>query len=218
MNYEKTAVEHAKGFIQFIEHKDIVALINSINRNNTDADIIKDLLTKCFYKQVEKLPIKNDTLQQRIFETFCMYVDNESSNLVFYPEYTIEDACTLEIVKNADGLTALNPIAKIFFNEWVQENNHKKVKKVKAFSDHLPADKRSKIMEILHSELDGNNDGKIVAKALKALFKKKYLKQYDVPMSITIDTFKLNIKRQSIEKQFPFIADNEIDDFFNKLP
>ena len=186
MKYDKETVKKAREYEKFIKHKDIVNLINAININNTDFQKIKNLLTECFDKQVQNLPIQNDTLIQCVFETFCLYVDNENSNLVFSPVWKVEgNSLDFDIVKDEDGLFPIDPIAIIAFNEWINEHKIQpnqtpppETNVGKPFPKYLYHQRKEKLLETLHGLID-NGSNKTIAHVIIALDQLGFIAGYD---------------------------------------
>jgi len=127
MNYNKEARETLRKeyseYQQYISHSDIISLINNINKNETDFKKTKQLLTNCLNKQFENLPLQNDTLQQKILETFCLMVNNTETKFYLYGARikTLKLDEPIHPTSPRQTIPKLTPIAKIAVTEWKNE-------------------------------------------------------------------------------------------------
>lgn len=117
-------IKEARAFLKYINHADIVALVRDINDHEADFTYIKVSLINCLNKQLAKLPVRNDSLDQKIKEVFCLMVNNAETGIYLY-------GARITLLKLDDEpkpkrhepprIPSLTPIAKLAFKEWEQE-------------------------------------------------------------------------------------------------
>jgi len=123
MQYNQEAIKQAREYTKYIPVQEIIDLVNSINKNDTDFNTIKKLLTDCLNNQLQKLPIESSVLKQNVFNAFCLMVKNAETHIIHFG--IVKISYNNKPSTRKPTIPPIKTIAKICVDEWIQsyENN-----------------------------------------------------------------------------------------------
>ena len=187
----KDNIKQAREYLKYISHSDIIELVKEINKNQLDSGKIKQLLSDCLKKQLDGLPILNDTLRKEVFNTFCLMVKNAETHIILYGIIRVNNSTPKPTIPQ------INTIAKIFVDEWMQSvvptaaetpqpqttnipeqsDNVKPKQQIAPFRDCLHHSNKEALMGKLHELIDGKQ-AKNIAITIQALINLSMLANY----------------------------------------